>query len=57
MLPRASFPKTSHISERGLGITSLVARASARADELIAEQLITGAEALSSASNASLQQW
>ena len=38
----------AHLNERGLGITSLVAAASARADdELTAEQLITGAAALS----------
>ncbi|TSE15962.1 mismatch-specific DNA-glycosylase [Arthrobacter sp. KBS0703] len=37
----------AHLRERGLGITSLVAGASARADELTAEQLVTGAEALS----------
>jgi TDG/mug DNA glycosylase family protein len=37
----------AHLHERGLGITSLVAGASARADELTAEQLIAGAEALS----------
>ena len=36
-----------HLLERGLGITSLVAGASARADELSAEQLMTGAAALS----------
>ncbi|MEU7766545.1 mismatch-specific DNA-glycosylase [Nocardia sp. NPDC049190] len=37
----------AHLTERGVGITSLVAGASARADELTAEQLITGAVALS----------
>lgn len=37
----------AHLRERGLGITSLVAGASARADELTAEQLVAGAEALS----------
>jgi TDG/mug DNA glycosylase family protein len=37
----------THLHERGLGITSLVAGASARADELTVEQLITGAAALS----------
>lgn len=37
----------AHLRERGLGITSLVPGASARADELAAEQLIAGAEALS----------
>ncbi|MEV8148355.1 mismatch-specific DNA-glycosylase [Arthrobacter sp. NPDC080073] len=36
-----------HLRERGVGITSLVAGASARADELTAEQLVAGAEALS----------
>ncbi|MEW1823741.1 mismatch-specific DNA-glycosylase [Arthrobacter sp. NPDC080031] len=38
----------AHLRERGLGITSLVAGASARADELTAAQLVAGAEALSS---------
>jgi TDG/mug DNA glycosylase family protein len=37
----------AHLHERGLGITSLVAGASARADQLTAEQLIAGADALS----------
>src|SRR5437870_1800997 len=37
----------THLLERGLGITSLVGGASARADELSAVQLITGAQALS----------
>ncbi|MEV7132586.1 mismatch-specific DNA-glycosylase [Arthrobacter sp. NPDC093128] len=37
----------AHLNERGLGITSLVAGASARADELTAEQLVAGADALS----------
>ncbi|GAB2716997.1 mismatch-specific DNA-glycosylase [Arthrobacter bambusae] len=37
----------AHLRERGIGITSLVAGASARADELTAEQLVAGAEALS----------
>ncbi|MEU7631125.1 mismatch-specific DNA-glycosylase [Nocardia sp. NPDC049220] len=37
----------AHLKERGVGITSLVAEASARADELTTEQLITGAVALS----------
>jgi TDG/mug DNA glycosylase family protein len=37
----------AHLLERGLGITSLVAGASARADELTATQLIAGAEGLS----------
>jgi double-stranded uracil-DNA glycosylase len=37
----------AHLLERGLGITSLVAGASARADELTAVQLIAGAEGLS----------
>jgi TDG/mug DNA glycosylase family protein len=37
----------AHLLERGLGITSLVAGASARADELAAEQLMAGAEDLS----------
>jgi TDG/mug DNA glycosylase family protein len=36
----------AHLQERGLGITSLVAGASARADELTTDQLIMGAEAL-----------
>ncbi|MCA4131852.1 mismatch-specific DNA-glycosylase [Arthrobacter sp. M4] len=37
----------AHLQERGLGITSLVAGASARAEELTAKELVTGAEALS----------
>ena len=37
----------AHLLERGLGITSLVAGASARADELTPKQLIAGAAALS----------
>jgi TDG/mug DNA glycosylase family protein len=36
----------AHLLERGLGITNLVARASARADELNAEELMTGAREL-----------
>jgi double-stranded uracil-DNA glycosylase len=36
----------AHLFERGVGITSLVREATARADELTAEQLVAGAEAL-----------
>lgn len=37
----------NHLLERGVGITSIVAEASARADELTPEQLLAGAKALS----------
>jgi TDG/mug DNA glycosylase family protein len=36
----------AHLRQRGIGITSLVASATARADELTAEQLVAGAEEL-----------
>ena len=36
----------AHLRERGLGITNLVARATARADELSREELVAGAAAL-----------
>ncbi|WP_231921505.1 G/U mismatch-specific DNA glycosylase [Micromonospora auratinigra] len=52
-LHRGGFtPRLLHPSEQdelpalGLGITNMVARASARADELSAEELVTGAELL-----------
>jgi hypothetical protein len=46
--PGSEFPEDlAHLLERGLGITSLVAGALARADELTMRQLITGAEGLS----------
>jgi len=37
----------NHLLERGVGITSIVAEASARADELTTEQLLAGAKELS----------
>ncbi|XAS71400.1 mismatch-specific DNA-glycosylase [Micrococcaceae bacterium Sec5.1] len=37
----------NHLLDRGVGITSIVAGASARADELTPEQLLAGAKALS----------
>ncbi|MCW2784238.1 MAG: mismatch-specific glycosylase [Marmoricola sp.] len=37
----------AHLHERGIGITSLVPGATARADELSTEQLVAGAQALS----------